>query len=164
MVPDIERKSAFSNGFDTREKTMTLSRILSGKGRDTVTMAPHRTLRELVQTLHEKGIGAVVITGADGEVLGIFSERDLVRALGRHGPAVLDDAASKHMTARVFTATEDMTVNEAMSRMTDGRFRHIPVVERARLAGLVSIGDVVKYRIAEIEQERQDMLEYIGTA
>lgn len=143
---------------------MTLSRILSGKGRDTVTMAPHRTLREIVRTLSDKSIGAVVITGADGDVLGIFSERDLVRALGRHGPEVLDDAASKHMTTRVVTATEDMTVNEAMQRMTDGRFRHIPIVEHGRLTGLVSIGDVVKYRIAEIEQERQHMIEYIGTA
>ncbi len=143
---------------------MTLARILSGKGRDTVTMAPHRTLREIVQTLSEKRIGAVVITGADGEVLGIFSERDLVRALGKHGPDVLDDAASRHMTARVVTATEDMTVNQAMERMTDGRFRHIPIVDNGRLTGLVSIGDVVKYHIAEIEHERQQMLEYIGTA
>lgn len=143
---------------------MTISRILSDKGRDTVTMAPHRTLREIVRTLNDKAIGAVVITGADGDVLGIFSERDLVRALGRQGPEVLDDAVSRHMTVRVVTATDDTTVNEAMERMTDGRFRHIPVVNHGRLTGLVSIGDVVKFRIAEIEQERRDMLEYIGTA
>ncbi len=143
---------------------MTLSGILSGKGRDVVTTAPHRTLREIVRMLSEKGIGAVVVTGADGEVLGIFSERDLVRALAKLGTEVLDDAVSRHMTARVITATDDMGVLEAMERMTQGRFRHIPVVEDGRLTGLVSIGDVVKHRIAEIEQERQAMLDYIGTA
>ena len=143
---------------------MTLAGILSGKGREVVTTAPHRTLREVVRMLTEKGIGAVVVTGADGEVLGIFSERDLVRALAKLGTEVLDDAVSRHMTARVITATDDMGVLEAMERMTTGRFRHIPVVENGRLAGLVSIGDVVKHRIAEIEQERQAMLEYIGTA
>lgn len=143
---------------------MTLSGILAGKGRDVLTTAPHRTLREVVRMLHEKGIGAVVVTGADGEVLGIFSERDLVRVLAKHGTGVLDDAVSRHMTARVITATDDMGVLEAMERMTQGRFRHIPVINNGKLAGLVSIGDVVKYRIAEIEHERQAMLDYIGTA
>ena len=143
---------------------MTVARILSSKGRDVVTVAPHRTLSEILRILNEKRIGAVVVGGADGEVLGIFSERDLVRALGGHGTEVMDQAVSRHMTSRVVTATEDMTVNQAMERMTEGRFRHIPVVEHGRLVGLVSIGDVVKYRIAEIEQERQDMLDYIGTA
>jgi CBS domain-containing protein len=143
---------------------MTLSRILLKKGRDVVTTAPHRTLGEVVAILNEKGIGAVVVAGADGAVLGIFTERDMVRALGRHGRAVLDDAVSRHMTARVVTATEAMPVLEAMERMTDGRFRHIPVVENGQLAGLVSIGDVVKHRIAEIETERRAMLEYIATA
>lgn len=143
---------------------MTLSGILSVKGRDVVTTAPHRTLREILQVLTEKGIGAIVVTGADGEVLGIFSERDLVRALAKRGAEVLDDAVSRHMTARVITATNEMGVLEAMEHMTTGRFRHIPVVENGKLAGLVSIGDVVKHRIAEIEQERQAMLEYIGTA
>ncbi len=143
---------------------MTVARILSSKGRDVVTVAPHRTLSEILRILNDKRIGAVVVGGADGEVLGIFSERDLVRALGRDGTEVLEQAVSRHMTSRVVTATGDMTVNQAMERMTEGRFRHIPVVEHGRLVGLVSIGDVVKYRIAEIEEERQAMLDYIGTA
>ena len=143
---------------------MNLSGILSSKGHDVTTTAPHRTLREVVRILTDQGIGAIVVTGADGDVLGIFSERDLVRALGHHGTEVLDDAVSRHMTARVITATEEMTVNDAMHRMTEGRFRHIPIVEHGRLCGLVSIGDVVKHRIAEIEQDRQAMLDYIGTA
>ena len=115
----------------------TLSQILSQKGRDVVTTAPHRTVREVARVLHDKSIGAVVVTGADGIV---------------------------HMTSRVVTATEETGVLQLMERMTEGRFRHIPVVEHARLKGLVSIGDLVKYRIAEIETERQAMLDYIGTA
>ncbi len=142
----------------------TLSAILSSKGRDVVTSAPHRTVSEVAQTLNDKGIGAIVVTGADGIVLGIFSERDVVRALARGGVAALNDSVSKHMTSRVVTATEDTGVLQLMERMTEGRFRHIPVVENGRLTGLVSIGDLVKFRIAEIETERQAMLDYIGTA
>ena len=141
----------------------TLSLILSQKGRDVVTTAPHRTVREVAQVLHDKSIGAVVVTGADGIVLGIFSERDVVKVLALGG-AALEDSVSKHMTARVVTATEDTGVLQLMGRMTEGRFRHIPVVDGGRLRGLVSIGDLVKYRIAEIETERQAMLDYIGTA
>ena len=141
----------------------TLSLILSQKGRDVVTTAPHRTVREVAQLLHEKQIGAVVVTGADGIVLGIFSERDVVKVLAA-GDKALDDSVSKHMTSRVVTATEEAGVLQLMERMTDGRFRHIPIVERGRLTGLVSIGDLVKFRIAEIETERQAMLDYIGTA
>ena len=114
--------------------------------------------------LNEKSIGAVVVTGADGIVLGIFSERDVIRALAGGGVKALDDSVSKHMTSRVVTATEDTGVLQLMERMTEGRFRHIPVVENGRLTGLVSIGDLVKFRIAEIETERQAMLDYIGTA
>ena len=143
---------------------MSLSVILSQKGRDVVTSAPHRTVREVAQTLHDKSIGAVVVTGADGIVLGIFSERDVIRALARAGVASLDESVSKHMTSRVVTASEDMSVHELMERMTEGRFRHIPVVRHGRLTGLVSIGDLVKHRIEEIETERQAMLDYIGTA
>ena len=143
---------------------MSLSVILSQKGRDVVTSAPHRTVREVAQTLHEKSIGAVVVTGADGIVLGIFSERDVVRALAGAGVASLDESVSKHMTSRVVTASEDMSVHELMERMTEGRFRHIPIVRHGRLMGLVSIGDLVKHRIEEIETERQAMLDYIGTA
>ena len=142
----------------------TLSTILSQKGRDVVTTAPHRTVREVAQMLHDKHIGAVVVAGADGIVLGIFSERDVVRLLAQGGAPALDDSVSKHMTSKVVTASEDTGVLQLMEKMTEGRFRHIPVVEDGRLLGLVSIGDLVKHRIAEIETERQAMLDYIGTA
>ncbi len=143
---------------------MSIALILSNKGREVVTASPHLTLSEIVTILNDKGIGAVVVSDPRGSVLGIFSERDLVRALGRSGSGVLDEPVSRHMTSRVTTITEDLGVLEAMERMTDGRFRHLPVVEGDKLVGLVSIGDVVKHRIAEIEHERQAMLDYIGTA
>lgn len=143
---------------------MSVAQILANKGREVVTAAPHRTLREIVTILNEKGIGAIVVSDPRGSVLGIFSERDLVRALGRSGSGVLDEPVSRHMTSRVTTITETVGVLETMERMTDGRFRHLPVVEGDKLVGLVSIGDVVKHRIAEIEHERKAMLEYIGTA
>ncbi len=140
---------------------MQVSHILASKGRAVVTASPHRTLGEIVALLDQKRIGAVVMTGADGAVLGILSERDIVRALARHGEAALGDPASRHMTGRVVTATEDTTVEEAMERMTEGRFRHMPVVADGRLMGLISIGDVVKHRLDGIEEEQRSIIDYI---
>lgn len=143
---------------------MYLSAILDSKGTNVITSAPHRTLGETVTLLSEKRIGAVAVVSGDGEVLGMISERDVIRALAEKGEAALQDAVSKHMTNRVVLATRDMTVDEAMSQMTNGRFRHMPVVENGRLAGMISIGDVVKYRLEDIEREKQSILDYIGTA
>ena len=143
---------------------MTVARILALKGRNVITTAPHRTLDEVAKILAEKGIGAVVVTGADGEVLGILSERDIVRAVARGGMGLLEDPVSKHMTAKVVTATEEMSVVGVMEEMTRHRFRHIPIVKNGRLAGLISIGDVVKHRLEEIENEHQALREYIATA
>ncbi len=143
---------------------MQLAQILATKGQTVITAAPHRTMREIVDLLSAKRIGAVVIASADGDVLGILSERDVIHALARHGERVLGDAVSKHMTSKVVTATEQTSVVEAMSRMTEGRFRHMPVLHDGRLAGLISIGDVVKHRVEMIEHEKQSMIDYIGTA
>ncbi len=143
---------------------MTIARILAEKGRNVSTTQPHRTLSEVVAILAEKNIGAVVVADAEGRVLGILSERDIVRAIGKSGPGVLDNAVSKYMTSRVMTITEKETVCSAMEQMTQHRFRHLPVVKDGRLAGLVSIGDLVKYRLAEMEQQHQAMKEYIATA
>jgi CBS domain-containing protein len=144
--------------------TMNLSHILAIKGQKVITTAPHRTLSEACAIMSEKGIGALVVTSADGGILGILSERDIIRALARQGQGVLDHAVSKFMTAKVVMATEDTTVTEAMEQMTEGRFRHMPIMQDGRLAGLISIGDVVKHRLEVIEQEKQSMLDYIGTA
>ena len=140
---------------------MLLSHILDTKGRAVITAPPHRTLGEIVALLHDKRIGAVVVTGADDAVLGILSERDVIRALARGGEGALGDAASRHMTGKVVTAGEDTTVEDAMARMTEGRFRHMPVIADGRLAGLVSIGDVVKHRLDLAERERRSMIDYI---
>jgi CBS domain-containing protein len=143
---------------------MTVAHILSTKGREVATTQPHRTLAEASKMLADRGIGALVVTGADGELLGIVSERDIVRAVARGGGAALGEAVSRHMTAKIVTATEDMTVVAVMEEMTNGRFRHVPVVRQGRIDGLVSIGDVVKYRLAEVEGEQQALREYIATA
>ncbi len=143
---------------------MTVARILAVKGRVVTTVLPHRTVEETIAILAEKRIGAIVVTGSDGEVLGIISERDIVKALARDGASALSDAVSKHMTSKVITATEETSVLGVMEEMSSGRFRHVPIVKAGRLAGLVSIGDVVKYRLEEIDNERQALRQYIASA
>jgi len=149
---------------EIREFLMTVARILAVKGRDVFTTQSHRTLQETAQLLASKRIGALVVAGADGAVLGIISERDIVRALAEAGVAALDDPVSAHMTSDVFTTTSGACIHDIMEQMTHSRFRHVPVVEEERLAGLISIGDVVKHRIAEIETEHRALRDYIATA
>lgn len=141
---------------------MTVARIIAAKGREVATAQPHRTLKEVAEILSARNIGAVVIADIHGDVLGILSEREIVRAVGRCGAKALDDPASKHMTTRVVTTTEDETVLATAEKMNAGRFRHVPVLKEGRLAGIVSIGDVVKFRLSEMEDEQSAMREYIG--
>jgi CBS domain-containing protein len=143
---------------------MSVAQILAAKGRDVVTTQPHRTLMEVVELLASKGIGAVVVADAAKNVLGIISERDVMRALGAGGPGALNEAVSRHMTAKVFTVSEDTPIDSVMQTMTTGRFRHVPVVADGRLIGLVSIGDVVKHHVNEIESEHRALRDYIATA
>ena len=143
---------------------MTVARILADKGRDVFTTQPHRTLKEAAELLAAKGVGAVVVSDASLSVLGILSERDVVRVIGKHGASVLDDPVSRHMTPRVVTVTRDDTIEHVMQTMTDGRFRHVPVVEDGRLIGIISIGDVVKRHVNALDSERQALREYIATA
>jgi CBS domain-containing protein len=143
---------------------MTLSLILKAKGRDVVTVSRRQSLRDVVQTLSGRKIGAVVVVDAETRVEGIVSERDIIRAVASLDLGVLDAPVADHMTTRVETATPESTTLEAMERMTAGRFRHLPVTEDGRLTGLVSIGDLVKHRISEMEHENQAMRDYITTA
>lgn len=143
---------------------MTIDRILGVKGRDVTSTQPHRTLQEVATILSEKRIGAIIVTDASGELLGILSERDIVRAVAQQGAAALDDPVSRHMTAKVVTLTRETSVTTAMEQMTEGRFRHMPVLRAGRIEGVISIGDVVKYRLAEIEGEHQALRDYIATA
>ena len=143
---------------------MTIARILAAKGRDVVTTQPHRTLAEAAALLTARNIGAAVVADAQGRIRGILWERDIVHAIGKGGAAALNDAVSKHMTTPVVTTDEDESVHIAMEKMTVRRCRHLPVVVDEKLVGIVSIGDVVKYRLEQIEHEYQAMREYIATA
>ena len=143
---------------------MNVAHVLGNKGHQVVSVQPHRTLAETTRMLAEKRIGAVVVMGAAEELLGILSERDIVRALGTDGAAALDRPVSKIMTAKVVTCRSQTSVDELMEIMTAGRFRHVPVVEDGRVIGIVSIGDVVKHRVAEIEAESKMMRDYIAMA
>ena len=143
---------------------MTVGHILAAKGRNVVTAQPHSTLAETARILVERGIGAVIVTGPAREVLGILSERDIVRAIAADGGAALNHAISRHMTAKVTVGHADMSVTQAMESMTQGRFRHLPIVEGGALEGLVSIGDIVKHRLAEIEDESRALRDYITTS
>ncbi len=143
---------------------MTVARILTAKGGDVVTIQPHRTISEVARLLADRRIGAVVVAGADGLIHGIVSERDIVRAISMTGAAALDEPVTRHMTAKVATTTRHATVATVMEQMTEGRFRHLPVIERGRLTGIISIGDVVKTHIEEMETEHRAMRDYIATA
>jgi CBS domain-containing protein len=143
---------------------MTVARILAEKGSSVVTVPPHRTIDEAIHMLAEKQIGALVVGDAGGRVIGILSERDVMRALASEGASALDRPISHYMTAKVVTCTRRASIEDVMETMTEGRFRHLPVVEDGHLVGVVSIGDVVKRRIATVEAEHRAMRDYITMA
>jgi CBS domain-containing protein len=141
---------------------MNVAAILALKGRAVATLAPNATLTEVARLLAAKKIGAVVICNGDGEVAGIISERDIIRVVANDGPTALDRPVTYAMTRDVISCSSEHTLDEIMALMTARRFRHLPVVENGRLAGIVSIGDVVKHHIAEVEMEATAMREYIA--
>lgn len=143
---------------------MTVAAILSEKGHDTITASNKALLSEICQTLATKRIGAVVVCEGDNIIEGIVSERDIVRVIGTQGPSALDLPVTSVMTKEVITCTAENSVDEVMSRMTQGRFRHMPVVKDGKLAGVISIGDVVKFKIAQVEHEAEQMRTYISMA
>jgi CBS domain-containing protein len=143
---------------------MTVKAILSTKGTEVVTIGPNTSLAAAASRLAERRIGALVVTGADHRVVGILSERDIVQELAAHGAAALDLPLNEVMTRKVATCGVADTVNSVMERMTQGKFRHMPVVEDGRLVGLVSIGDVVKHRLEQMEREQSALRDYIQTA
>ena len=143
---------------------MTVSIILAGKGRDVVSIEPNAPLAAAIKRLAEKRIGALLILGADHRVVGIISERDIVRVLAERGAEALNEPVSRTMTRNVSTCTEKETIASIMERMTTGKFRHLPVLEQDRLVGIVSIGDVVKFRVGEMEREAAALHDYILSA
>ncbi len=143
---------------------MIVKSIIEIKGRDVVTMEPGASLDTAAKLLAERRIGAVVVLGADDRVVGILSERDIVRAISERGAAAMQEQISQVMTRKVDTCTLDETIHSIMERMTAGKFRHVPVIEQGRLAGIISIGDVVKHRIMEMERESDALKSYIQSA
>jgi len=143
---------------------MTVRAILALKGRECLTIVPDATLAEAARLMAKHRIGSLVITGPERRVVGILSERDIVGAMAQKGELALVLPVASAMTRDVVTCEEDETIPDLMQRMTAGRFRHVPVVERGQLAGIVSIGDVVKLRLAELEREHEALREYIATA
>ena len=141
---------------------MSIENILAGKGRDIVKIEPERTLREAADVLHRHRIGAVIVSDASGRLMGIISERDIVTALAREGGNALDNSVSLHMTSSVVTANERDTIEEVMERMTQGQFRHVPIIRDGTVVGIVSIGDVVKSRLEAMEHESQALKQYIA--
>jgi CBS domain-containing protein len=141
---------------------MNVAAILRQKGRAVTTAAPAATLLDVANKLSAKRIGAIVIVGARGEVTGIISERDIVRALAEQGANCLGRPVADTMTRQVVTCQETDTLDELMAMMTARRFRHLPVVTDGALVGIISIGDVVKHHVAEVEMEATAMREYIA--
>ncbi len=143
---------------------MNVKTILAAKGSEVVRIEPGATLSQAAILLSERRIGAVVILGAGERLAGILSERDIVCALAENGAAALDTPVSQVMTRNVASCGENDNIASIMERMTRGRFRHMPVVDKDRLVGLISIGDVVKNRVEEIEAESEAIRDYIRTA
>jgi CBS domain-containing protein len=143
---------------------MKVSDILAAKGRDVVVIEPTANLQTAAKLMASRKIGAIVILGAGRRIAGILSERDIVRAVSKSGASALDLPVGQAMTRDVLTCAEDDTCAEIMERMTMGKFRHLPVVRDSAMVGLISIGDVVKQRVEEIERESEAMRDYIQTA
>ena len=143
---------------------MIVKTILAAKGGDVFCIEPTADLAAAANMLSAHRIGAVVIRGAGGRLAGILSERDIVRAISEHGAAALTLPVGQVMTRNVTTCGEDESIARVMEQMTTGKFRHMPVVTAGRLVGLVSIGDVVKQRVEEVEQESNALRDYIRTA
>ena len=141
---------------------MNVATILKQKGSDIVWVGPEASLQDAIQLLADKRIGSALVLDADLKILGIVSERDIVRAMAARGPACLQMPVASIMTSSVSTCRASDTIDQLMSQMTMGRFRHVPVVEDGRLLGIVSIGDVVKLRIAETELEVTAIRDYIA--
>ena len=142
---------------------MTVRAILDTKGHQVQSVEPGAKLSAAIKILSERRIGAVLVL-SQGRMEGILSERDIVRVLGERGASVLDEPVSATMTRKVVSCREKDTVSEIMETMTRGKFRHLPVVEDNKVAGLISIGDVVKWRVGEYEREQEALRDYIKTA
>jgi CBS domain-containing protein len=142
---------------------MTVRAILDAKGRQVASVGPESTVANAINFLSERHIGSLLVMSG-GKLEGILSERDIVRELGKRGADLLQEKVSNVMTAKVLTCNRSDTISHIMEMMTNGKFRHVPVVEDGQVIGVISIGDVVKHRVAEFENEREALTDYIKTA
>jgi CBS domain-containing protein len=154
---------ALQGAIGFRETTMTVRTILDTKGHQIESVEPEAKLATAIKILSERKIGAVLVM-SNGHIEGILSERDIVRVLGERGAAVLDEPVSAVMTRKVVSCRQADTVAAIMEMMTSGKFRHLPVVEEGKVVGLISIGDIVKWRVMEFEAEQEALRDYIKTA
>ena len=143
---------------------MTVAHILEGKAAGIVTVPAETTVRDALSVLAEKRIGTVVVSPDGVAVAGILSERDVVRELAGRGAEVLNERVDAIMTTEVQTCTASESTRRLLERMTDGRFRHMPVVEGDRLVGMVSLGDLVKHRLEEVRDERNALRDFVAGA
>jgi CBS domain-containing protein len=170
QVTELDTKSSIIEpalralGASRGRRHMHVKNILSAKGGNVVSIEPTATLETAVRTLAENKIGALLVLGPDRRVIGILSERDIVRVLAQHGASVLAQPLSQVMTRKVVTCSPSETIGVIMEQMTAGKFRHVPVIEQDQIVGIVSIGDVVKYRLQEMEHESAALRDYIQTA
>ena len=141
---------------------MLVSQILENKGDLVFTVSPNQTMSEAAALLHERNVGAMVVVDDREQLVGIVSERDLVRGVALHGEQALTRSVASCMSREVVFARPEETVDDLMARMTDRRVRHLPVLKGGRLCGIVSIGDLVKHKIAETEAEAQTLKDYIA--
>ena len=140
---------------------MLVAEILKSKGERVYTASPSDTLAQVAAQLHERRVGAVVVLNGQDDVAGIVSERDIVRSLATDGAEALQGSVSQCMSAQVIFAEPSETIDALLARMTDRRIRHLPVCKAGRLVGIVSIGDLVKVKIAEAEAEDRTLKDYI---
>ncbi len=141
---------------------MLITHVIRDKGATVHTLSEAATLEQAAKELTNRKVGALVIMDDSGRVTGLLSERDIVREVARRGAAALADRVGAAMTRGIITAEPAETVDEGLARMTDRRIRHLPVMENGRLAGIISIGDLVKFRIEAVEAEARAMQDYIA--
>ena len=163
MRKDSESSDSHSQSTETNLKTSnaTVAQLLDGKGNDVFSITPDETLLSAVEKLRDRRIGALVVTDAEGGLVGVLSERDIVRKLADTPGQTLPQLVGDVMTKTVETCTRDEPLISVLTRMTEGRFRHMPVVEDGKLSGMVTIGDVVNYRLKELEYESLQLKQLI---
>ncbi|MFN3169514.1 MAG: CBS domain-containing protein [Hyphomicrobiales bacterium] len=143
---------------------MQVGALLAEKGREVATADPDTPMMGIIESLSDKNIGAIIVINERHGVVGIISERDIVRALAQNGASVFDQPVSSYMTQSVVTCAEHESTHDLMAKMTSGRFRHVPVVSDMRLVGVISIGDIVRVRIEEVQREAEALRDYIASS